>query len=451
LRAFTSKFPGNIFESGAFTSPALIAVVLAYAWRHWREPLGKLLVDSLIIVWVLSLGPVLHFGGKWLSPLPGILFWVLPFLNRALPTRFTMYAFLIIAIITSLWFAASPTHRRTKCAAAFLIVMFSLPNLKATYWTTKVDTPAFFVNGIYRHYLTREKNVLFIPDTVYSTDNMLWQAQTRMYFRTADGSIAPVPDEYRPWPIGSTLGGLTYLPDARWQLMSFLASHNVEAIVVSDHNPDLIATRAMLSPFTKEPLDIGGVELYRMVQGALTSYRDVTGVQAARRANMTRFNSLLAAAENYVLERKDPRELTPVRAMDLKLLRADWLMGPSKVPDRLAGTAFDPTPSLDTHLAYGIWLGRVGIADLGIGLVSTYAALKPVINHFGRDAGHVYFPAPEILSLDAKDETYGLLLMVFDHDGLARAAARAAGSQSKMPLESFLQDTALSLRENPHR
>jgi len=440
LRVISAKFQGNIFESGAYAGPALIALVLAYAWRHWREPFGKLLVDSLVIIWVLSLGPILHVGGKWLSPLPGKLFSVLPLLDKALPTRFTMYAFLIVAMITSLWLAASPAYRRTKYVAAFLIVMFSLPNLSAGYWTSKVDTRAFFANDLYRHYLAPDENVLFIPDTVFFTGNTLWQAQTKMYFRTAGGSIPPAPDEYRPWPIADTFSKPAYVPDARWQLMSFLASHNVKTIVVSDRNPDLAALHTLLLPFTIRPLEIGGVELYRMAPGSLTSYRDVTGVEAERRADMTLFASMLAAAWNYASEGKDPGELTPVRAMNLKLLPADWRTGPSKVPEWLAGTAFDPTPSLDNRLAYGVWLGRVGKAYLGVGVTGTYGALKPIIDNFGHDASRLYFPAPEELSPDAKDETRGLLLMVFDHDGLARAVTRAPATPSKMAGNSSNRD-----------
>jgi hypothetical protein len=440
LRVISAKFQGNIFESGAYAGPALIALVLAYAWRHWREPFGKLLVDSLVIIWVLSLGPILHVGGKWLSPLPGKLFSVLPLLDKALPTRFTMYAFLIVAMITSLWLAASPAYRRTKYVAAFLIVMFSMPNLSAGYWTSKVDTPAFFANDLYRHYLAPDENVLFIPDTVFFTGNTLWQAQTKMYFRTAGGSIPPAPDEYRPWPIADTFSKPAYVPDARWQLMSFLASHNVKTIVVSDHNPDLAALHTLLLPFTIRPLEIGGVELYRMAPGSLTSYHDVTGIEAERRADMTLFASMLAAAWNYASEGKDPGELTPVRAMNLKLLPADWRTGPSKVPEWLAGTAFDPTPSLDNRLAYGVWLGRVGKAYLGVGVTGTYGALKPIIDNFGHDASRLYFPAPEELSPDAKDETRGLLLMVFDHDGLARAVTRAPATPSKMAGNSSNRD-----------
>jgi hypothetical protein len=451
FRAVSAKFPGNIFESGAYIGPVLVGLVLAYAWRHWREPFGKLLVDSLIIIWVLSLGPILHVGGKWLSPLPGILFWVLPFLDKALPTRFTMFAFLIVAMITSLWLTASPAQRRTKYAAAFLIVMFSLPNLSPACWTSKVDTPAFFATDLYRHYLAPDENILFIPDTVFFTGNMLWQAQTKMYFRTAGGSIAPVPDEYRPWPIVGTFSEPTYIPDARWQLMSFVASHNVKTIVVSDHNPDLTALHALLSPFTEGPLEIGGVDLYHMAPGVLTSYRDLTGVEAERRADMTLLDSMFAAAWIYASEGKDPGELTPARAMNLKLLPADWLTGPSKVPAWLAGTALDPTPSLDNRLAYGVWLGGVGKAYLGVGVASTYGALKPIIDNFGRDASSVYFPAPKVLSSDVKYETYGLLQMVFDRDGLARAVTRAAASPPELPSQSLPQDAALSYAESPLR
>jgi len=181
FRAISAKFQGNIFESGAYIGPVLIVLVLAYAWRHWREPFGKLLVDSLVIIWVISLGPILHVGGTSLGSLPGKLFSALPALDKALPTRFTMYAFLIVAMIASLWLAASPAYRRTKYIGAILIIMFSLPNLSAAYWTSKVDTPVFFSKGIYRRYLAPDENVFFISDAVAFTSNMLWQAQTDLF------------------------------------------------------------------------------------------------------------------------------------------------------------------------------------------------------------------------------------------------------------------------------
>jgi hypothetical protein len=451
FRAISARFQGNIFESGAYIGPVLVALVLAYARHHWREPFGKLLVDSLIIIWVLSLGPILHVGGNSLGSLPGKLFSALPFLDKALPTRFTMYAFLIVAMIASLWLATSPAHRRIKYAAVLLIVIFSLPNFSAGYWTSKVDTPVFISNGIYRRYLTPDENVFFISDAVAFTSNMLWQAQTGMYFRMAGGSIEPVPDEYRPWPIVYSMGGPAYLPDAQWQLMSFLASHDVKTIVVYDHTPDSASLRALLPTFTLGPREVGGVTLYRIAPRALDPYRHVTGVEAERRAAATLFDSLLVAASNYALEGKDPRDLTLPRALNLKLLPADWRKGPSKVPEWLVGTAFDPTPSLDSRLAYDIWLGHAGNEYLGIGVTGTYEALEPIIKNYNRDAFRVYFPAPEILAAGTRDKGRGLLLMVFDRDGLARAVTRAAASPPELPSQSLLQDAALSYTESPLR
>jgi hypothetical protein len=354
-------------------------------------------------------------------------------------------------MITSLWLAASPACRRTKYIGAILIIMFSLPNLRATYWTSKVDTPVFFSNSLYRHYLALDENVLFIPDTVFFTGNMLWQAQTKMYFRMAGGWMGATPDEYRPWPITYALGGPVYVPDAQWQLMSFLASHDVKTIVVCDHTTDSASLRALLPTFTLGPQEVGGVALYRIAPGALDSYRHITGVEAERRADATLFDSLLVAASNYALEGKDPGELTLPRALNLKLMPADWRKGPSKVPEWLAGTAFDPTPSLDTRLAYDIWLGRAGNAYLGIGVTGTYEALEPIIKNYNRDAFHVYFPAPQILAAGARDKGRGLLLMVFDRDGLARAVTRAAASPSIIPSQSPLQDTAMFDAEGPLR
>jgi hypothetical protein len=79
-------------------------------------------------------------------------------------------------------------------------------------------------------------------------------------------------------------------------MMSFLASHKVKEILVSDHNPDLAGLHTLLSPFTARPLEAGGVELFRVLPEAITSNRDVTGVEAERRADTRLFSSMVAAA-----------------------------------------------------------------------------------------------------------------------------------------------------------
>jgi hypothetical protein len=165
-------------------------------------------------------------------------------------------------------------------------------------------------------------------------------------------------------------------------------------------------------------------------------------VEAETRADKTLFNALLAAAWKYAAEGQHPGELTPLRAKNLNLLPADWLTGPSWVPAWLAGTAFDPTPSLETRLAYGVFLGRVGKTYFGVGVMGTYDALKPVIEDYRRDAYKIFFPAPRILAPEAEDEGRGLLLMVFDTGGLARAETKAAASLGGMPRQSRIPAAA---------
>ena len=95
---------GNLAENGACLSLPLIVVAILYAQRHWREPLGKLLIYSLIIIVTLSLGPVLHITGRtYQVAMPWWPAAHLPVLDNALPADFTIYAFLLLAIITSLW------------------------------------------------------------------------------------------------------------------------------------------------------------------------------------------------------------------------------------------------------------------------------------------------------------------------------------------------------------
>ena len=63
----------------------------------------------------------------------------------------------------------------------------------------------------------------------------------------------PLPEEYQRWPIVNALAGLAYVPDARAQLMSFLSSHDVGAIVVGDNDPDRALWRSLLAPLTVPP------------------------------------------------------------------------------------------------------------------------------------------------------------------------------------------------------
>jgi hypothetical protein len=101
--AIANRFPFDAFESDTYFGPVLIAIAALYARRHWREPFARVMIDALIIIAVCSLGPILHVMGRTVAGLPGAIVTGLPLMGKATPARFVMYAFLILAVISTIW------------------------------------------------------------------------------------------------------------------------------------------------------------------------------------------------------------------------------------------------------------------------------------------------------------------------------------------------------------
>ena len=138
---------------------------------------------ALALIALASLGPWLHIAGNPTIALPWLVAMRLPLLDKALPARFMMFAFLDAGLITAIYLAGSP-HRTRKWILALLAVVSLTPNLPAGWWFSKLDTPRFFAEGAFRRYLARDEITLILP---YGREgnSMLWQAQAGMYFRMA--------------------------------------------------------------------------------------------------------------------------------------------------------------------------------------------------------------------------------------------------------------------------
>jgi hypothetical protein len=430
LQRLATRFGGNIFERTAYFGPILIGVAIVYARSHWKESLGRVLIDSLVVICVLSLGPTLHIGGRELVGMPGKGLAVMPMIEKALPVRFTMYAFLILAIVTSLWLAASAASVRTRRIVAALAILFSLPNLDAHYWITKVGTPAFFSAGLYRKYIAPGENVVVTPYWILG-ESMLWQAQTGMYFRMAGAWSDPLPNEYRHWPVVSALTEWTPLPDPQMQVMSFLANHDVADVVVSDDDPDRAMWLRWIPVAVTAPVDVGGVTLFKIPPAALMPYRAISATDAERQADAALFDGLLNAAARYAALGHNPDLLTPFAAEQLGLIPPDWLPGPVWAPDWILGTNFDPAHYTNQRAYRGIWLGYADRTFLGVGISGTYDALQPIINRYETDAHRIYFPYPRVFADRPHDDERGFLLIFFDAGGLKRANANNAKAPPK--------------------
>lgn len=420
LSNFYDRYAGNLFERDGYVGPVLIVLTMLFARRRWKEPFGKVVIGSLGVICALSLGPILQIAGRGLIAMPGLLLTMAPLMSKAVPARFMMFAFMAFAIIAADWLARSGASAIGRWAVAGAIVIFSLPNLNPGYWATEVKTPEFFARGLYRQYLTADENVLVTPYSLYG-NSMLWQAQSGFYFRMAGGWTGLIPDEYKRWPLVAAITEWGYLPDAKKQMMGFLANHRVGAIVVGEGDPAHRFWPQWLAGITT-PLAVGGVTLYRIAPEQLVPFETITGATAEAEAESAIFSGVLSAVSRYQREGRDAAALTPFALENLGLLPAAWN----------AGTRFDY--ELPRKAMYrGVWVGYLDETTLGIGIKGSYTGLKGIVDRYGGSASRIYFPFPHRFVPGARDaQERGLLLMFFDPGGLRRAIA-ANGASAPPP------------------
>ena len=254
-RGFTQRAVGD----GAYLGIPLLVVMVLWWVRHRREAAARILLFTFVIVVVFSLGSVLHVDGRGLIALPWALAAKLPVIRKAIPSRFGMFAALIAAIVVSCWLSE---HRRFRVAwaAVGVGVLLMLPNVFMPIWHGPVSVPAFFTSGEYRRYLSAGETTIVVP--YRGGEGMLWEAETHMYFRTAGGYVGTRPAAYDAFPaFHQLMAGKPDLVDPA-ELRTFVASHGVGAVMVDDR----VASewRPILSAaFKEQPVDVGGVTLYR--------------------------------------------------------------------------------------------------------------------------------------------------------------------------------------------
>lgn len=410
FKAIADRFPFDAFESDTYFGPVLIAIAALYGYHHWHEPFARMMIDALIIIAVLTLGPILHVMGHNLAGLPGAIVTGLPLMGKATPARFAMYAFLIFAVICSIWLSELSWAPTAKLAIIGLLVVSMLPNLSADYWVRPIDTPGFFTGGSYRKYLSPGETIVALPYWMLG-NCMVWQAQADFYFRMAGAWTGPPPPEFDRWPIVKALATNMLPPDPELQFKAFLANHHVEAVIAGSGTDPVF--QPMLASLDKSPIAIGGVTIYRAQRDALKPYRQLTALVMETRADRERFDTLVTAADRYLAAGHQLAALSPSEANHLGLIPSGWVHS-------------------DTVLAFNaVWLGPWQNDGISIGITGSYAALKPLIEKYRGDATRIYFPFPSELHDHAiVPEGSYVFMVMFDRAGLARAAAKVVGDSS---------------------
>ena len=402
----------------AYFGLPLLLVLGLYFWPHRREIAARLMLTALVIILILALGPRLRIGAWTGFGLPWKLFLYLPIIKNAMPSRLTIYAFLIAAMVVALWLADQRFSLLIRVSLALLIVAATLPNPDPQVWSRPVELPDFFASGIYRQYLHPDEIVLALP---YSSigDTMLWQAATGMYFRMAVGYTGLHPRDFDQWPIIDAFANTTLIPEASLQLKAFMAAHDVTAIIANDSQ--IAQWGPLLATIDRSPQHTGGITLYRIAPSDLAEYGHVTAAEMARRDEAARFTALLAAARTYLITGHPLAALSPMEAQRLGLLPP--------------GSVDDP----DVRTNAGLYLGPWSNQQIGVGVVGSYATLQPLIEQYRGRAKAVLFPFPKELNGTPRGDTFmRLLVMVFDRTTLIGLtprdlADRAASVPAKHP------------------
>ena len=428
LAAISTNFPGtSIAENGSYLGLPLILVAMLFARRFRQQPVAKLLIYFLLMICVLSLGPALHVGGRVVSAyLPWRLL-ELPVLKNAMPVRLSIYAFLDLAIIASLWLADADNRLTLRATLIALLIAFGLPNLSPRFWSSEVDTPAFFRNAAYRQHLLKGETVLVLP---YGQNGnaMLWQAQTEIYFKMPEGGAGVRMEESRRWPIVAALEKRSYLPEAAEQLRLFLCAHGVSAVVVA--GDDLATWQPLLAQTGASPIELDGVSLYRISVGAPPVNEDIL-LEARTRFDEQRIRNLVLGVQEYLSKGGKLSLLSAAAAPNLGIMPREALIGPKHTFD--PSVAPEEKPS-DPRLAFGVWLAPWPGGRVSVGEFAWYPAIKGLMDQLRPIASAVYFVDPSAASPGAPLPTghdQGVLLIVFTREQLAKAAALLARSKPR--------------------
>ncbi len=266
LQLWLGPFPGDMLEQGAYIGLPLLVMWVLFCKNYRHTSLGQLLLYSAGILMLLSLGP-------WLTickhPLPIPLPWWglnrIPLVQDALPIRLTLYVSLATAVMAAVWLADAPTNWRLKLGLAVACTIFLLPNFSLMrLWSIDPPIPVFFVKGVYKHFLRRNENVLVLP-IIAGGKSILWQAESKFYFRIAGGYLGPPPPRMAHNPVMEACmsGGQT--PQLAKQVWPFIRHAHIGAVIISASNAG--SFQWLLSCLHVHPITTNGVELYLIKSG----------------------------------------------------------------------------------------------------------------------------------------------------------------------------------------
>lgn len=422
----------HIYEAGAYMALPMLIIVATFARSPRRDWQAKLLLMLLVIVCVSSLGSSANIWSHTIT-LPWAIAAHLPLINKALPERFSIYVFLILAIVLSLWLSDDAVSKSLRVVGACSVVLFTLPNLNSAFWATPLDTPAFFSNGDFKHYIAPGENVLVLPYGLKG-NSQIWQTITDFYFRMAGGFVGPplIPQDYQQYfPLVYNFYNLAEFPFSSEILKAFLVQKRVNAIIVADEGahlwtvtnspgpwiPKLTALStdqekvitALFATLGVVPLHIDGVSFYKVPLERLDDYRNLNPRTLESRIVAAQLATLITAANQYLSDYRLRSDLNPRQVQRLGLLPPHW------VPALEVFSSSGP-------LQNGLVLTALNNGDVLLGVVGAENTIESLATIYKPYAKSI--EASSLINRAGWAEyTRWILLMTYDRARLSRVAA----------------------------
>ena len=263
--AISSHYPGNVAEQGAYLGLPMVAVIAWFAVSRRSDRTARLLLALVTMAIVLSLGPRLRIGGHMTIWLPGALLQGVPFLNDALPSRFSMYTALIAAVIVSRWLADRPArwYPRLRWLLASLALVALAPTGSNTLWWKA--TPRAISSGTLARALPAGSTAISLPFWDPKDRSLYAQATSGMDFRLVDEWVQDMPHRYQR--LVASINRLTAGSDAQAlrsraaRLERDLTTAGIDYVIVWSHNN--AATR-LLTALQLRPERVDGVLVYHL-------------------------------------------------------------------------------------------------------------------------------------------------------------------------------------------
>ena len=253
--------PLSIAGRDGYVGIPLLVLAVAFAITGWSRKITRFLIVMILIMAIVTLGPVLHIDGQKVYRLPWKQLWALPIVHSAYPARLMVFVFLALAVMIALWLARPARRLWPRWLLALLAIGVIAANTPALTLTSQPGLPAFVSTAAYQHYLAPGSNVVVISGR--GNAGMLWQAETDFRWRLAGGYLGTLLEHHTDLPLPvAHLASRPLTPRNIDQFRKYVAAANVATILVEASSAG--QWPAILRKVGLRGRLIGGVIVYRI-------------------------------------------------------------------------------------------------------------------------------------------------------------------------------------------